>query len=1066
MPNSIERDVYVLRDTLKNPISYVRGTDLLPIILHFRDFMIPSGATAKVFVAKNDGNAVYGSATISGNDVTVDVSQQMFITLGINLMQVEIDSGDETLVTFEQPVMVTPNLKAGDFPESTTDVDFIDKIIEQAQEAVDDANQALADANTAISGANTAASSANQAAQNANQAAEDLQDKVDAGDFTASVQVGTTTTLNPGQDATVSNGGTNKDAVLNFGIPKGDPGTAATIQVGTTQTVQPEENAEVTNTGTASAAVLNFKIPRGADGMTDLVAEYTDASEYTCQPTVNAPVVVKQVDGKTEQVVTTGAQLFDAENATWYTNSSSAEFKKTDTGVKFTAIKAIENTGVYALLANFDSSKTYQVSMDITVNNKNFSYIEIGIVGDSGNTLNVNSSEITTNTPYHINLPISNAIESGSGFFVIYINNAGYSAGTVLTAENIMVSESQEELPWEPYTGGKPSPSPEYPQAIKGTGGTGYFDGVWRQGSYDISGVPDTRGAWISFANKIPCKANDNIKASYDKAVVGIRIFFWNASGGFLSYESINGKETTGWTAPATAGSFVISFNDNNISPSTAAYCTVTINGEYATAVETQGRNLAEVTHTNKNLTNNGVTLNLNDNGSYTLNGTCTGGDAVFLLNQPIGSVSDFPTIFKFKSGIKYRVKDCQLFLRNSANPNGFTTESTNGMANDVFYTPTEDTEVIGIRALIRHGTTYSSTKTYYPGIWEDPDKTRTEWVPFKRTSITIPLTSPLYEGDKICYVKPGESYVNAEGETVTTGSVLYGCYRENAEVVLDGSNDENWNKSAGDLNQNDRFYIIVSKAPYITDLNKSNMLVWKTYATEDNSFYIDNNKALFIRILNITDVNALKTWLSTNPLTVVYRLAQPYFEPFADQSIFYDLRTDDTLTYIYSSDPINPNITVDVAKNSTGGILLESYATAQKNALAEADNASRLAEVEQQLLTLNTTVSTMGGAVSDLQTNTYALKGGIEIPENADLNNYRTPGNYYCPRYSTVQTLDNCPFTSAFTLKVTYGTGTGYPMQTFTEYNTDNIAIRFYNQELPTKTWSEYKYLTPTTQS
>ena len=312
MPNSIERDVYVLRDTLKNPISYVRGTDLLPIILHFRDFTIPSGATAKVFVAKNDGNAVYGGATITGNDVTVDVTQQMFITLGVNLMQVEIDSGNEALVTFEQPVMVTPNLKAGDLPDSTTDVDFIDKIIEQAQEAVNDANAALETANTAISGANTAAKSANSAAQNANNAAEELQDKAEAGDFSSTIQVGTTTTLAPGEVATVSNSGTNKDAVLNFGIPKGDPGTAASIQVGTTQTVQPEENAEVTNTGTTTAAVLNFKIPRGEDGMTDLVARYEDASEYTATPTADAPIVINDLNGKTQQTTTNGYQLFDA----------------------------------------------------------------------------------------------------------------------------------------------------------------------------------------------------------------------------------------------------------------------------------------------------------------------------------------------------------------------------------------------------------------------------------------------------------------------------------------------------------------------------------------------------------------------------------------------------------------------------------------------------------------------------------------------------------------------------------------------------------------------------------
>lgn len=103
---------------------------------------------------------------------------------------------------------------------------------------------------------------------------------------------------------------------------------------------------------------------------------------------------------------------------------------------------------------------------------------------------------------------------------------------------------------------------------------------------------------------------------------------------------------------------------------------------------------------------------------------------------------------------------------------------------------------------------------------------------------------------------------------------------------------------------------------------------------------------------------------------------------------------------------------------------------------------------------------------MSDLQTNTYALKGGTAIPENADLNTYNTPGNYYCATDSTAQTLSNCPFMHAFTLKVSYGTGTGYPMQTFTEYNTDNIAIRFYNQEPTANTWSEYKYLTPKTQS
>ena len=92
------------------------------------------------------------------------------------------------------------------------------------------------------------------------------------------VAVGTTTTLSAGSNATVVNGGTSGNLVLNFGIPKGDTGNpgadgedgqdgaAATIAVGTVTTVSSASPATVTNVGTSSAAVFNFEIPRGADG--------------------------------------------------------------------------------------------------------------------------------------------------------------------------------------------------------------------------------------------------------------------------------------------------------------------------------------------------------------------------------------------------------------------------------------------------------------------------------------------------------------------------------------------------------------------------------------------------------------------------------------------------------------------------------------------------------------------------------------------------------------------------------------------------------------------------------
>ena len=169
MANQIDRDAFVKRDVLKNPIPYTRGTDLLPIVIHFRDFQIPSGATARVFVAKSDGNAVYTTATIDGNDVTVDVTDQMFIELGTALMQISIMDGEEELVSFVQPVDVQQNLKAGDLPASTTDVKFLDEAIEQANEAVNTATTAAQQAATAVKNANTAVSNANAAIADLNE---------------------------------------------------------------------------------------------------------------------------------------------------------------------------------------------------------------------------------------------------------------------------------------------------------------------------------------------------------------------------------------------------------------------------------------------------------------------------------------------------------------------------------------------------------------------------------------------------------------------------------------------------------------------------------------------------------------------------------------------------------------------------------------------------------------------------------------------------------------------------------------------------------------------------------
>ncbi len=140
--NIIRRDVYVLRDSLKDKIDYVCGTNAVPIYFEFRDYDIPEGASAKVFVLKPSGKAVYNACPIFGQEVRVEVTTQMFIEEGLNLLQVQIEEEEQVLVTFIQPVQVHKNFVGGDATESKNESDWINEYIQNMDDATERAEEA------------------------------------------------------------------------------------------------------------------------------------------------------------------------------------------------------------------------------------------------------------------------------------------------------------------------------------------------------------------------------------------------------------------------------------------------------------------------------------------------------------------------------------------------------------------------------------------------------------------------------------------------------------------------------------------------------------------------------------------------------------------------------------------------------------------------------------------------------------------------------------------------------------------------------------------------------------
>lgn len=160
---------------------------------------------------------------------------------------------------------------------------------------------------------------------------------------------------------------------------------------------------------------------------------------------LDAPLERLELGGKTEQVQTTGANLFDEK---LLLDFDSENYNKTQSGSGFYYYKFPVNGTVTVSTKNV---------------NKNGEYLTVGIKPDGSDKtwLSHGSAYISkykTLTPEdgNIYLGVNNNLERVKSM----IQNAG----------GIIINEGSVAKPYEPYTGGKPSPSPEYPQEIKNSG--------------------------------------------------------------------------------------------------------------------------------------------------------------------------------------------------------------------------------------------------------------------------------------------------------------------------------------------------------------------------------------------------------------------------------------------------------------------------------------------------------------------------------------------------------------------------------------------------------------------
>ena len=221
-----------------------------------------------------------------------------------------------------------------------------------------------------------------------------------------------------------------------------------------------------------------------------------------------------------------------------------------------------------------------------------------------------------------------------------------------------------------------------------------------------------------------------------------------------------------------------------------------------------------------------------------------------------------------------------------------------------------EDRNITAVLIRCLNGMTFNNI-TVYPQL--ELSSERTEYAPYTEHIQTINLNEPLRglsNGIK-------DRIIKKDGQWVIE--------RNLTQVTFDGSNDEAWSRQVElDTTMVERYWI--SQINYGQSLgikpntsSQNDKLI--NYAAVDNSCLYVHNEVSRIDLRRLktdnrwSDVSSLKQWLQTNPMTVVYPLETPIYEPL-NIDLSFDLYLPSTHIKGKSTIPVNIKVVVDRALN------------------------------------------------------------------------------------------------------------------------------------------------------
>ncbi|MCB6610180.1 hypothetical protein V3C10_04375 [[Clostridium] symbiosum] len=884
MQGTIQKYVLDMADGKKNAPLRVKQYDTnsrwasISLTAFGEPWPVPAGCRACIAVKKTDGTSVLNDCTVEdSNTVLAPITDQTTAVQGIQQAELYFLAVDGDIKSQTFPINVYPAIMDQRVIESSDEFGTLQTAIIGAQEATRTAQDAAAEAMVQAGEARDAAEIAMDAA--------------------ASIDV----------------------AVQAAAAAKMSETNAKASETAAAQSKADVEAMKVAFAGynkTESGRKYANALTTMKEGDGQVVV--TDAWE--------APVVNLEVDGASEQVVTTGAQLLDASKAA-ATNGATVK----NNGNKITlsgtnAYAALERTIPIGVVANKTLTLSGKIISQTNQSGKAAIQAALTLADNTIQYNNVTSAggKVTFNVPV-----------DAKGMNIRLISNNTSTAldtpNTVVFAD-VMLNIGTTALPWEPYTGGKPSPSPEYPQEIESVAhvansGAQLLNLKSRAGSQTKNGITLTINDDGSV--KVNGTATDDATFAlssngYMSLDVGknyaIKGYGMNTDNNF--YWQCWIKDPVGWFKDTGSGATFLYGKKSEFNFAVIVESGKTVNATFwpmlnagSTPIPWEPYNGQQreidfkVESSGKNLFDKSAAYSYNvgavdivqlDRGIRISNATArTYACAAVKLKLKPHTTYTFSgdiTALAYKSmiGIRKSIDGGSSFI-----PDMVVAFSTEAPARGVGRTfTTDENEYYALCLLCTNDVATTGTTTFENIQLEEGSKS-TAWEPYTGyQKVTIPIAEPIRGigdvKDRLC-MRDG----------------VWGIERQFVKIGLDGS--ENWEKETAYGNEIFRFKSTEYKSVIKTEiLSTSPIKIMcdrlmagssaETYKrTECISSNIGGNIYIYLDAFSSGDVDTFKAYLAEHPITAIFERATPLWEPFPEdiQADLNALATHPGTTYL-----------------------------------------------------------------------------------------------------------------------------------------------------------------------